>query len=116
MTIKKMFDENPQKLIDDEVRFEFNEVAGKVVLIAGVAAGGAWFGFKFVAGPYTGREIYCEDARIKQGECYRYLVHCSDDGMLFNKNPNIALEDTQDEWGGEYYPEWDEMVFTIKEN
>ena len=115
--IQDLLVDDPQKLIDDEVRFSFNEVVGTVVTVDGVAAGGAWEAFKFLDGPFAGKVLYCQADDIwehDQVASFEYSAHCCDDGMLFNKDPERFNPDKDEDWGGDYVPELDGRVFTIK--
>ncbi len=118
LTLKEMFENDPQRLVDKQILFEFNEVAGKVKLINGTAAGGAWQEFEFVDGPFAGRKIYCADSGIDErsgdARTFQYVVHYDDDGFLFNKDPSKDLTNSQTEAGGGFYPAWDGTIFTIK--
>ena len=117
--IQELFVNDPQKLIDDAVVFNFNEVEGDVVVINGVAAGGPWIGFKFLTGQLKGKKIYCQASDIYEVDeiaSFEYSAHCSDDGMLFNKDPQRFDPTTMDDWGGDYLPILDGEVFTVKEN
>ena len=117
--IQKLLVEDPQKLIDDEMVFQFNEVEGGAKLVDGVAAGGPWLIFEFVDGPLKGKKIACQADDIYELDevaNFTYSAHCSDDGMLFNKDPNRFDPKIHDDWGGNYLPELDGATFTIKEN
>jgi hypothetical protein len=114
--MQELFVNDPQKLIDDETIFQFNEVAGNVKLVNGVAAGGPWFVFEFVSGPYAGKQIACmadDIYELDEVANFTYALNCCDDGMFFNKDPALGDED---DWGGSYVPELDGQVFTVKEN
>jgi hypothetical protein len=110
-TVKELLEDDPGRLVQDATLFEFNEVPGHVKLIDGWAAGGAWQVFEFVDGPFVGRTISCAADRLT----FEYRAHCNDDGFLFNRDPAREVKDTETECPGGFYPEWDEMIFTIKE-
>ncbi len=107
----ELLDRDPQLLIDTEEQFEFNEVPGKVVLTDGVAAGRAWYGFRFVDGPYAGKVVYCYE---QPGPRFEYVAHACDDGLWFNVDPDMREQDCED-CGGDYVPELDGKMLTIKE-
>lgn len=112
--VLRLFDEDPQKLVDDQTRFEFDEVEGEVILIDGVAAGEAWSIFEFVSGPFVGRKIAAMNTYDDEGKDeaeFNYVGHCTSDGMTFNVDPARAAD--VEDWGGGYYPEWDGMLFSV---
>jgi hypothetical protein len=120
-SLRERFLENPQELVDQEVILQFNEVEGDVKLVDGVAAGGPWMVFKFETGPYAGKTIACTDDNFGEdgygltGLSFTYLANVSDDGMLFNKDPERFDPETDDDCGGDYIPELDQMTLTVKD-
>jgi hypothetical protein len=104
---------NLQKLITDATPFEFVETPGHVKLFDTVVAGGFWYGFEFIDGPFAGRKIMCTDSMCDEGS-FRYAVHASEDGFVFNVDPAVVLTDGYDDWGGDFLPEWNGQVFYYK--
>ena len=116
--IKWLIEEDPQKLVDGNVVFCFEEIEGDVRLTDGVAAGGPWMVFTFDTGPYAGKTIACTDdnyGNYDRGLTFTYLAHASDDGMLFNKDPSRFDPAHDDDLGGDFIPELDGKVLTLKE-
>ncbi len=113
----KMFDEEPQRLIDSEQEFEFNEVEGRVKLIDGVAAGVAFHEFEFVSGKYAGKRMFCSVRFDRGALCgWLYEVNVNSDGFLFNWDPSVDVSDIGDGemFDGDYLPELDGMYLTLR--
>ena len=115
--IQKLFVDDLKKLIDDEVVLEFEQIEGRAILVDGVAAGGSWLFFRFLDGLLAGKVLACAADDVyeyEQKATFQYLAHRSDDGMLFNKDPERFDPEEHDDWGGDYVPQLDGQVFTIK--
>jgi len=78
-TIREMFDQNPDRMIDEAIPFTFKEVPGRVKLFDAVAAGCAYYVFEFIDGPFRGRKIFCTD--VYRTPMFHYAVHDRSDGM-----------------------------------
>ncbi len=119
--IRRLFLEDPKELTDDAVLFEFVETDGQVKLVDALAAGGAWYEIEFVSGSFAERRIWCSTyggpGLSEEGPIQlQYQAHTTDDGFLFNRDPDRQLDDSKDEVdGGGYYPAWDGKVLTVKE-
>ena len=122
--IVKLMDEDPQRLVDEQILFRFDGVDGEVKLIDGWAAGGSWLEFEFVAGPFAGRKVWCSDNNDDPGlaRSFTYLSCECDDGFFFNPDPSKEPEcsgrhgkNVDVVSGGGFYPEWHGRTFVIAE-
>lgn len=111
--ILKLFNDDPQRLVDEEIELNFGKY-GKVKLVDGIAAGVPFYGFKFLTGKYVGKTIYCtRDVIFQYGvepqpaeDRWIYAADIESDGFRFN------CED--EDCAGDYIPELDEVIFELK--
>lgn len=81
-----------------EVGHEFDStvLGGRVRVVNGLAAGGAWYMLEVLDGPRTGARLWVDDDLV-------YWADVSDDGFLLNQ----ARPDPDNDEGGAYFPDLD---------
>lgn len=117
-TLKLAYD-NPQKLLDDGVELEFDNIPGKAKMVDSWMAATEYHVFEFVSGPYAGKKLFCDVDYGKDTVVgWQYNTNVNSDGFLFNWNPNEDVSNIGDGevTGGDHVPELDGVAFTIKED
>lgn len=84
---------------------------GTVRVHDGWAAGGSWLLVEFLDGELAGKRLWMANDEVSA----TYFPNKSDDGFLFNRNPEVLPTDVQDEvLGGEYLPNLSGLTIKLR--